>query len=358
MNRARRRVLGALALAGLPRAAGCGVAYPEVLPGMPIAFPRDHGSHPAFRTEWWYVTGWTTDRAGAERGVQVTFFRNRPGIGETSASAFAPRELLFAHAAVADPARGRLVHDQRAARSGLGLAQASTSTTDVRIDDWSLVREGERYRARIGAREFAIDLAFRATQPVLLQGERGVSRKGPLPGQASGYYSIPQLEVEGTVSLAGGAHPVGGRAWLDHEWSSAYVAPGAAGWDWIGVNLDDGGALMAFRMRGRGGGAFWAGGTLREASGRVRTFAPDEVTFTPGRTWRSPRTGIAYPVAFDVRLGDVAVALEPLMDDQELDARASVGIVYWEGAVRVRGAGGLAGRGYLELTGYGAPISL
>ena len=174
----------------------------------------------------------------------------------------------------------------------------------------------------------------------------------------SGYYSIPQLEVEGTVSLAGGAHPVGGRAWLDHEWSSAYVAPGAAGWDWIGVNLDDGGALMAFRMRGRGGGAFWAGGTLREASGRVRTFAPDEVTFTPGRTWRSPRTGIAYPVAFDVRLGDVAVALEPLMDDQELDARASVGIVYWEGAVVARVAGRAIGRGYLELAGYARPLRL
>lgn len=358
MNPARRRTIAVLSLAGLPRAGLAGVAYPDVRSGTSIAFPRDHGSHPDFRTEWWYVTGWTTDASGVARGVQVTFFRNRPGIAESSASAFAPRELLFAHAAIADAGIGRLVHDQRAARAGLGLASASTSTTDVRLDDWSLVREGERYRARVRARDFAIDLAFAATQPVLLQGERGVSRKGPLPGQASGYYSVPQLDVDGTIAVAGRTHAVRGRAWLDHEWSSAYLAPEAAGWDWIGTNLDDGGALMAFRMRSRGGGTFWAGGTLREASGRTRTFAPHEVAFVPGRTWRSPRTGIAYPVTFEVRVGDLSVTLDPLMDDQELDARGSVGIVYWEGAVRVRGPGELAGRGYLELTGYGEPLVL
>ncbi len=358
MNPARRRAIAVLSLAGLPRAGLAGVAYPDVLPGTSIAFPRDHGSHPDFRTEWWYVTGWTTDASGVARGVQVTFFRNRPGIAESSASAFAPRELLFAHAAIADAGIGRLVHDQRAARAGLGLAAASTSTTDVRLDDWSLVREGDRYRARARARDFAIDLTFAATQPVLLQGERGVSRKGPQPGQASGYYSVPQLDVDGTIAVAGRTHEVRGRAWLDHEWSSAYLAPAAAGWDWIGANLDDGGALMAFRMRSRDGGTFWAGGTLRDVSGRVRTFAPHEVTFVPGRTWRSPRTGIIYPVTFEVRAGNLSVALDPLMDDQELDARGSVGIVYWEGAVRVRGPGALAGRGYLELTGYGEPLVL
>ena len=358
MNPARRRVIAALSLAGLPRAGFAGVAYPDIRSGTTIVFPRDHGSHPDFRTEWWYVTGWTTDASGVARGVQVTFFRNRPGIAESSASAFAPRELLFAHAAIAEAGAGRLVHDQRAARAGLGLASASTSTTDVRLDDWSLVGEGDGYRARVRARDFAIDLAFAATQPVLPQGERGVSRKGPQPGQASGYYSVPQLDVDGTIAVAGRTHAVRGRAWLDHEWSSAYLAPEAAGWDWIGTNLDDGGALMAFRMRSRDGGTFWAGGTLRDASGRVRTFAPHEVAFIPGRTWRSPRTGIVYPVTFEVRVGNLSVTLDPLMDDQELDARGSVGIVYWEGAVRVRGPGGLAGRGYLELTGYGEPLVL
>jgi len=358
VNPARRRALAVLSLAGLPRAGLAGAAYPDILPGTTLAFPRDHGSHPGFRTEWWYVTGWTTDASGVDRGVQVTFFRNRPGLAESSGSSFAPRELLFAHAAIADARVGRLVHDQRAARAGFGLAEASAATTDVRVDDWSLVRDGDRYRARVEARDFAIDLRFRATQPVLLQGERGVSRKGPLPGQASGYYSVPQLDVDGTIAIEGRTHAVSGRAWLDHEWSSSYLAPAAAGWDWIGVNLDDGAALMAFRMRGRDGGTFWAGGTLRDASGRVRTYAPHEVAFAPGRTWRSPRTGIVYPVTFDVRVADFAIALDPLMDDQELDARGSVGIVYWEGAVRVRGSGGLGGRGYLELTGYGDPLVL
>ena len=354
----RRRALAALSVAALPRALRAEVDYPAILAGDAVQLPRDHGSHPAFRTEWWYVTGWTRDAEGVERGVQVTFFRSRPGLGEASRSAFAPRELLFAHAAIADARRGRLLHDQRAARSGLGLAAASTATTDVHLDDWSLRRDGEVYRARIDARGFALDLAFATTQPPLLQGERGVSHKGPRPEQASGYYSVPQLAITGSLDAGDGPRPVTGSAWLDHEWSSAYLAPEAAGWDWIGVNLDDGGALMAFRMRGRDGGTVWAGGSRRDASGRPTVFAPGEIAFLPGRTWRSPRTGIAYPVTFDVRAGDRALALEPLMDDQELDARGSVGIVYWEGAVRAQAGGRPAGRGYLELTGYGAPLTL
>jgi predicted secreted hydrolase len=354
----RRRLLQALALSALPRAAQGEIAYPGIGPDLTIAFPRDHGSHPAFRTEWWYVTGWTLDDRRTERGIQVTFFRSRPGVAEGSRSAFAPRELLFAHAAVAEAGVGRLVHDQRAARAGFGLARAAEGTTDVRLDRWSLVGDGDAWRARVDGREFSLDLRFRATQPPLLQGEGGVSRKGPRPEQASGYYSVPQLAIDGTIARGDGPRPVTGTAWLDHEWSSAYLAADAAGWDWIGVNLEDGGALMAFRIRARDGGTYWAGGTLRDASGRTRTYSPREVAFVPGRTWRSPRTGISYPVSFELRAGDLAIAVEPLMDDQELDARASVGIVYWEGAVRVAAAGRPLGRGYLELTGYGAPLRL
>ena len=136
------------------------------------------------------------------------------------------------------------------------------------------------------------------------------------------------------------------------------LAPEAAGWDWTGLNLDDGGALMAFRMRGRDGVDLWAGGSHRDAAGRVRVLARDEVAFVPGRTWRSPRTGIAYPVTFRVRAANYEVSLAPLLDDQELDARGSVGIVYWEGAVRATSGGMPAGRGYLELTGYGTPLTL
>ena len=355
----RRDALAMLALGACPRFARAAVDYPDVVAGRDaVELPRDHGSHPRYRTEWWYVTGWVRDAGGRERGVQVTFFRSRPGLGEASASAFAPRQLLFAHAAIADARAGRLVHDQRAARVGLGLADAAAGTTDVRLDGWSLRRDGDVYRAKVDAREFALDLAFTVTQPPLLQGERGVSRKGPRPGQASGYYSVPHLAVSGTIEAGGRVERVSGAAWLDHEWSSAYLAHEAAGWDWTGLNLDDGGALMAFRMRGRDGRDVWAGGSHRDAAGRVRVFAPGEVAFVPGRTWRSPRTGIAYPVTFGVRAANYEMSLEPLLDDQELDARGSVGIVYWEGAVKALDGGKPAGRGYLELTGYGTPLTL
>jgi predicted secreted hydrolase len=179
----RRRFLAVCSLAAAQAYAD--VRYPAVERGTALAFPRDHGSHPAFRTEWWYVTGWVRDARGRDFGIQVTFFRSRPGVAEESGSTFAPTELLFAHAAVADPALGRLRRDERAARAGFGLAQASQSTTDVAIGDWSLRLAGDRYATRIVARDFALDLAFVPQSPLLLQGEHGVSRKGPRDAQAS-----------------------------------------------------------------------------------------------------------------------------------------------------------------------------
>jgi predicted secreted hydrolase len=353
----RRRFL-ACTLAGVAAPVWGGVTYPSVLAGTPLRFPRDHGAHPAYRTEWWYVTGWIRDARGRERGFQITFFRNRPGVQEDNPSAFAPRQLLFAHAALADAAAGRLRHDQRAARQGFGLAEASEATTDVRIDDWSLALDGDRYRTRIRARDFDFDLVFAATQPLLLQGDAGYSRKGPQPHQASHYYSRPHLAVSGTVSSGGRAERVTGTAWLDHEWSSEIMAEAAVGWDWVGLNLDDGGALTAFRMRDRAGDTWWAGGSHRAAGGAARSFGAADVVFTPTRTWRSSRTGAVYPVAMRVQTPAATVDLEPLMDDQELDSRGSVGTVYWEGAVRARSGGREIGRGYLELTGYWRPMAL
>jgi len=331
--------------------------YPAVMPGTPLAFPRDHGSHPAYRTEWWYVTGIVRDAGGRELGVQVTFFRNRPGVAERSASAFAPRQLVFAHAAIADPEHGRLRHDQRASRAMFDLAGADESTTRAWIGDWSLALDRGEYRARIPARGFALDLAFVPTQGLLVQGDGGYSRKGPLPQQASWYYSAPQLAVRGTVTIDSRSVSVEGRAWLDHEWSSEVMAPGAVGWDWLGINLDDGGALMAFRMRDRNGDTLWAGGARRTASG-TEVFAPRDVRFVPVRRWSSPRTGYTYPVELAVHAGGVDYALAPLMDDQELDSRATTDTVYWEGAVRARSGGRPVGQGYVELTGYGAPLRI
>ncbi|HEX7054244.1 MAG TPA: lipocalin-like domain-containing protein [Burkholderiales bacterium] len=321
-----------LLLAGWPLAAAARpVVYPAVRPGRAFSFPRDDGAHPQYRIEWWYVTGWLGDATG----FQVTFFRARPEEEIDNPSAFAPRQVLFAHAALSDPRRGRLVHDERAARAGLGLAGAALDRARVWIDDWRLAQDGSRFHARIPAREFQFDLVFSARGAPVLQGEGGFSRKGHRPHEASYYYSRPQLEVRGSVD--GGE--VSGKAWLDHEWSSAYLAPEAAGWDWTGINLFDGRSLMAFRMRGKDGGVH---------------YAPPGVTFKTLRTWRSPRTGVRYPVSMEVN----GLRLEPLMDDQELDSRASTGTVYWEGAVRAFQGDREVGRGYLELTGYWKPMSL
>jgi len=353
---ARRRLL--LALPGLVCAPRAWADYPAVTRAQKLTFPRDHGAHPQHRTEWWYITGWMSDEHGGEFGVQVTFFRSRPGVQEDNPSAFAPKQLLFAHAALADTRLGRLRHDQRAAREGLGLAGADTSTTQVWIEDWSLQLTPEGYRAHIAARDFGMQLEFRPVQPILLEGDAGYSRKGPLPRQASYYYSWPHIAVEGTVAVQGSTLRATGQAWLDHEWSSEYLASEAAGWDWLGINLADGGALMAFRMRDEHGRDLWAGGTWRDASGRTRVFVPGDIRFQTLRTWRSPRTNAEYPVAMRVSAGPMTLRLDPLMPDQELDSRATTGTLYWEGAVRAFDEGREIGRGYLELTGYASALRL
>jgi predicted secreted hydrolase len=352
----RRRFLAMCSLAATHAYAD--VRYPPVERGTALAFPRDHGSHPTFRTEWWYVTGWVRDARDRDFGIQVTFFRTRPGVAEQSASRFAPVELLFAHAAIADPAHGRLRHDERAARAGFGLAQASQGTTDVVIGDWSLRLVDERYMARITARDFTLDLTFSPKTPLLLQGEQGVSRKGPRDAQASFYYSRPQLATGGTLTIGNEAIAVRGVSWLDHEWSSEYLASDARGWDWTGINFDDGSALMAFVIRGSNESPYWAGGALQDMGGSVHILGRDDVRFTPSKRWRSPRTNVEYPVAMRLDAGGATYELVPLMEDQELDSRASVGTIYWDGAVRAMRDARAVGRGYLELTGYGGPLKI
>jgi len=355
----RREFIAALLAAPHALAEAGNVVYPSPRPGTVLQFPRDHGSHAAFRTEWWYVTGWAKVRSGADLGLQITFFRSRTGIGESNPSRFAPRQLLFAHAALSDARIGHLLHDQRAAREGFGLAAASEADTNVRVDDWSLVRGADGYDARVPAREFEFALRFRPMQAPLLQGDRGFSRKGPDARQSSYYYSIPHLQVSGAITTRGGSVEIeSGEAWLDHEWSSEVMSPQAVGWDWVGLNLADGGALMAFRMRDKEGGTLWAGGTHRGGNGSVHAFRPEEVAFSVLRRWRSPRTDTLYPVSMRVTAGGLDYTLEPMMDDQELDSRASTGAIYWEGSVTASASGRSTGRGYLELTGYWKPLRL
>ena len=344
-----------------------------------LAFPADHGSHPDTHVEWWYVTGWL--RAGAaehadqtpEFGFQVTFFRTRTDLAAASASRFAARQLVFAHVALTDLSAGAqaggALHDQRAARQGFGIATTPGPSLPqtVQLRDWSLQRlaspardEATRLRVDVRAERFALSLHLSGTQPLLLQGESGWSRKGPDPSEASHYYSEPQLAVRGRLERAGApARDVSGRAWLDHEWSDQYLAHGAVGWDWVGFNLVDGAALMAFRLRREDGGVIWAGGSYRSASGALRTFASDEVRFEPLRRWTSPRTRATYPVEWTLTIPAGRWRVAALQDDQELDSRGSTGAIYWEGLSALRGDDGRAvGWGYLELTGYAGQLRL
>lgn len=363
-------VVALLLVASFPHAAD--VAYPDVVPGRAIEFPRDEGSHPEFRTEWWYVTGWLEDESGASRGFQVTFFRTRPGVDESNPSRFAAKQVLFAHAALSDPQTGKLLRGERAARAGFGLAAAMQGSLDVSIDDWSLRQSpgksdaspGSLYRASVNAEGFALQLDLQTTQPPLLQGDEGFSRKGAGPLAASYYYSLPQLQTTGRIVIGKREYKVRGVAWLDHEWSTLVMEKEAQGWDWLGVNLDDGGALMVFRMRALNGEQRWAAATWAsgKASGKarsVRTFFPADIQWSALRRWRSPRTGIEYPVEWKVRIGERTIRLQPLMDDQENDTTGSTGTIYWEGAVRAFDERDQPlGRGYLELTGYGKRVSL
>lgn len=349
----RRALLAALA--GLSAAGRPAWA----LPARTLVFPRDHGAHPDLRTEWWYITGHAS-AAGREFGFQVTFFRSRVDEAQGMASAFAAKQLVFAHAAITDVQGRRLWHDQRIARAGFGIAQASETDTRILLRDWSLVREPDgRYRARLPAEGLRIDLTFTPTQPLLLQGRAGLSRKGPQPTQASYYYSQPQLKAQGTLALAGQAFPVDGRAWLDHEWSEALMHPDAVGWDWIGMNLDNGSALTAFRLRRADGTALWDGGSWRAAGGAAQAFEAGSTRFEAQRHWTSPATGARYPVQWQLDTPAGRFTVRALIEDQELDSSRTTGAIYWEGLSElIDGAGKRVGRGYLEMTGYARRLRL
>jgi predicted secreted hydrolase len=204
------------------------------------------------------------------------------------------------------------------------------------------------------AADFALDLRCAPTQPLVLQGTQGLSRKGPLPQQASYYYSQPQLAVAGAITLRGQRFEVTGKAWLDHEWSDEYLAPEAVGWDWIGMNLDDGSALTAFRLRRSDGSPLWDGGSFRSPKGGgLYTFSAGEVDFSPQRRWTSPLSQAVYPVEWVVRTPADFYTVRAVIDNQELDSRNSTGAIYWEGLSNLLDSNGKhVGRGYLEMTGY------
>ncbi len=330
--------------------------YSQVLRGLVLQFPRDHGAHPEFHTEWWYVTG-VLDPAQSARqntGFQLTFFRSRTGFSEELASPIAASQILFAHAAVSLPG-DKLLHAERASRANLGAGFAENDC-DIYIGAWRMRRsETDVFRLQAQDTQFAFDLSLTPTQPKMLQGDGGYSAKGTRAGQASYYVSWPQLQVAGEIILDGKSQRTAGKAWLDHEWSSEVLGEADVGWDWLGINLADGGALMAFRIRNAAGATVFAHAALRNSAGHTWQWAGDEMTFTALRRWRSAR-GAEYPVELEVRFGPHTVRTKPAIDDQELSTRRPAPVMYWEGLVQLEGT--LTGRGYLELTGYSGKVVL
>jgi predicted secreted hydrolase len=332
----------------------------------PFVFPADHGPHPAFKTEWWYVTGnlRATDGSGRRFGVQFTVFRSAlsPDTASTRASAWAATGLFMAHVALSDVAAGRFYSEERFARGAAGLAGATADPLHVWLGPVDLTAAGPPgaggavpLRLAGSAEGAAFVLNARPVKPVVLQGDRGLSQKGAEAGNASYYYAQTRMATTGTVTLPprpgqadGEAVAVEGLTWLDREWSTSALAGGQTGWDWFALHLSDGRDLMLYQLRGPDGRADpLSEGSLVDADGRKTRLAAADFALTPLERWTAP-DGAAYPTRWRVRVPsqNVDVEVTAVLPDQELDAT----VRYWEGAVDVTGSH--AGSGFLEMTGY------
>lgn len=347
-------------------------AVPE--PGRVFEFPRDHGSHPDFRIEWWYVTGHLWDAQSNRFGFQATFFRTaapRTTRPSHDLPGFGKSQLFLAHMALLDVTTGQFLHQERLNREGWD-AGASTQTLAVTNGNWHLALDSDhdghassRLRLQGSIRgDASIRLSLTPAKPLVVFGTNGVSRKGASPEAASHYLTFPRLAAEGELRLRGQTKPVRGQAWMDHEFSSSQLEADQAGWDWLSLQLADGREVMAYRMRLKDGGTDEFS-TLAWVSqeGRITHRSAQEFRLEPLARWRSPRTGAEYPLGFELRTSDPATGspvrwrIEPLATDQEL-LGAIGGVPYWEGASRVLDESGrVVGAAYVELTGYAGNLS-
>lgn len=321
-----------------------------------FSFPGDHGPHPEQRVEWWYYTGNVFSASGQRFGFQITLFR--VGLDTTPTtegdSAWRAKEIYIGHAALTDVEGKRYFHEERFERAALGLAGARTEPNRVWLREWELASAGgAEFSARIDGSAFALDFSMRAQKPPVLQGEAGLSRKGPGHGEASYYYSIPRLSVAGTVTVDGVAHAVSGSAWLDREWTSAVLARGLEGWDWFSLQFLTGEELMLYRLRDeRGDASPWSGGSWVDRDGSTVILAATDIVLRPVRGAAAQTYG-AYPLSWEISVAPLALSLQSraALANQEF-----VGFVrYWEGAVDVSGSrrgAPIRGVGYMELTGY------
>ena len=336
------------------------------LPGFVHRFPRDHGAHPAYRTEWWYYSGNLTDGAGKRHAFMLTFFRS--GVRPTHSprppprSRWALRDLYFAHFSLLDVSTKRHRYFERFSRGALGEAGAEAGNLSVWLGKWSARgrMEGGRYLQEIFAEAEGVmlRLRLRPRKPPVVHGKDGVDTKGEGRGRASHYSSFTRLAAEGEIAIDGRKAEVRGTAWMDHEFGTNQLAPGQAGWDWVSLQLSDGRDLMLYLIRTDAGARDpHSSGTLVEVDGRAKPFTSADFHFEGTGSWTSPRSGAAYPMGWRIRIPEegIDLAVRPLAKAQELITEGSTRVTYWEGGVTASGLSSgreVTGEGFVEMTGY------
>jgi predicted secreted hydrolase len=333
-------------------------------PGRVFQFPRDHGAHPDFKTEWWYYSGHLKDAGGETFGYQLTFFRRalaKPNL--EAKSAWAAHTIYFAHLALTDVQGQKFRFREKAQRGALGLAGAETDRLKVWVGDWRAEIEGEAHRLQAAADDLALDLTLTPLKPPVLHGDRGYSRKAARAEVASHYYSISLLAGRGQLTLDGRTLEVEGTSWLDREFFTGPMAADyQAGWDWFALQLDDATEIMLYLTRLKDGGLDPASsGTFIDPQGRARHLNLSDFTVKAEDTWTSPHSQAAYPARWEITIPTLncRLSLAPTLADQELRTGGSADLTYWEGQVRLTGekAGKpIAGQGYVELTGYAGAL--
>ena len=360
----RRSLIIVLALLLCAGAPGAEEGYRKVTGPCGLSFPEDHGAHPRFKTEWWYYTGNVESDAGEPFGFQLTFFRTalRPenaAESDAARSAWRTHQLFMAHAAVTDVTREIHLSAETAARGALGLAGVRTKKDAVEIFTraWTARIGPESHRLTAAGKEFSMDLFLTPQKPPVLHGEDGYSRKGTSPERASCYYSFSRLAAQGTLRIENRSWTVSGTAWMDHEFSTAPLSPGLAGWDWFSLQLSDRTELMLYLLRKPGGGFHAASaGTFVTPEGETTCLTLQDLALEILDRWQSPVSGAVYPIRWRLAVSgpDLDLRIEARMRDQEMDTRQTTGVRYWEGSVTARGTASgqpVSGIGYVEMTG-------
>jgi predicted secreted hydrolase len=337
-----------------------------------FVFPRDHGAHPDFRTEWWYYTGNLSDSSGRRYGFQLTFFRVQiaePGSEKTwpaNPSAWRTKNLFLAHTALSDLEAKRFYVDERVARSGAGLAGATQDgeATRIFIGGWSTLIGSDSHRLKAPAKEFSLDLLCKTAKPLIAHGAGGYSLKGKRPESASCYYSYTRLDAQGSITLHGIPVSVRGTVWMDHEFSSAPLEEDIGGWDWFSLQFEDRTELMLYLLRQKGSGnSPSSSGTFVKASGEAIPLSHTDFRVEVLERWKSPHSGAAYPARWKIQVFplNLELSIVPNLSDQELMTEKSTRVTYWEGSVTASGHAGqsdVSGVGYVEMTGYARPFNL